>query len=323
MNCLTPRLRKHLATLVMLMAVYPWAHAGESLVCLIQPSKTVEIGTSVYGVIDSIPVERGDFVKKGQVVAVLRNDVERAALNVAKSRSQAQAEVQEAQANVEFSRQQMKRAADLVKQEFISPQALEKSRVEFQVAEQRLALAHEQRAIWEGERGLAQSQLAQRTLVSPIAGIVAERYMNVGERVENRAVARIVSISPLYVDVMVPAAGFGKITKGMKASVTPELPDAAAVRATVSLVDRIIDGGSNTFRVRLVLPNVKHLIPAGPRCKVDFGELLTQAATGANLPIAVAEPAAARRDSAPHAPTPRTTKRGSDAERRAAARQPA
>ena len=54
------------------------AMAGQPLVCLIQPSKIAEVGTSVTGVIEDIRVERGDYVKKGQVIAVLRGDVERA-----------------------------------------------------------------------------------------------------------------------------------------------------------------------------------------------------------------------------------------------------
>lgn len=291
MNCCVARMRNYLVVWASLMAVHTLSYSGESLVCLMLPSKTVEIGTSVYGLIESLPIERGSLVKKGQVIAVLHNDVERATLDLAKTKAQAQAQVQEALSNLEFARQQLKRSVDLVKQEFISPQALEKSRVEFQVAEQRLALAREQRGIWAGEKGVAQSQFAQRTLTSPITGIVAERYVNEGERVENRAVARIVSISPLFVDVMVPVANFGKITKGMTASVTPELPNAPAVQATVSLVDAIIDGGSNTFRVRLEVPNLNRAIPAGPRCRVDFGDVLATGAKGSNLPIATVAPA--------------------------------
>ena len=291
MNCCVARMRNYLVVWASLMAVHTLSYSGESLVCLMLPSKTVEIGTSVYGLIESLPIERGSLVKKGQVIAVLHNDVERATLDLAKTKAQAQAQVQEALSNLEFARQQLKRSVDLVKQEFISPQALEKSRVEFQVAEQRLALAREQRGIWAGEKGVAQSQFAQRTLTSPITGIVAERYVNEGERVENRAVARIVSISPLFVDVMVPVANFGKITKGMTASVTPELPNAPAVQATVSLVDAIIDGGSNTFRVRLEVPNLNRAIPAGPRCRVDFGDVLAAGAKGSNLPIATVAPA--------------------------------
>lgn len=248
------------------------ASAAQSLVCLIQPSRVAEIGSSVTGVIESIRVERGDYVKKGQVIAVLRNDVERAALHVATSRAQAEADVLAAIAARDFAHQSTLRAEDLVKKKFVSEQALDKARTEEQVAEQKLAQAREQRRVWEREMSLAQSQLAQRTIASPISGIVAERYLSIGERVEDRSVARVVSIEPLHVEAMVPASSYGKIKTGMIATVTPELPDAPAVEARVILVDKLIDGASNTFRVRLELPNSGHTIPAGPRCKLAFGD---------------------------------------------------
>jgi len=248
------------------------ASAAQSLVCLIQPSQVAEIGSSVTGVIESMRVERGDYVKKGQVIAVLRNDVERAALHVAKSRAETEADVLAAIAARDFAHQSTVRAEDLVKKKFVSEQALDKARTEEQVAVQKLAQTREQRRMWEREMGLAQSQLAQRTIASPISGIVAERYLSIGERIEDRAVARVVSIEPLYVEAMVPASSYGKIKTGMVATVTPELPDAPAVEARVILVDKLIDGASNTFRVRLELPNPKHAIPAGPRCKLAFGD---------------------------------------------------
>ena len=284
------------------------SHAGQPLICLIQPSKIAEIGTSVYGVIEHIHVERGDLVKKGQVIATLRNDVERAALDVAKSKAQAEADVQAAQANVEYTRQRLARSDDLVKKKFISEQGLDQSRVEFQVAEQKLAQAREQRRIWEREMTLAQSQLSQRTLVSPIDGIVAERYLSTGERVENRSVARVVTISPLHVEVMVPAAQFGKIKTGMTANVIPELPDAPSVEGKVSLVDKLIDGASNTFRVRLEVPNKDHAIPAGPRCKVAFGDQVIggdsrAGKSGAPLTLAPAVPPAVTTTAVPPAVT--------------------
>jgi len=245
--------------------------AGQPLVCLIQPSKIAEVGTSVTGVIEDIRVERGDYVKKGQVIAVLRGDIERAALDVAKSKAQADADVQAALANVDYSRQRLDRAVDLYKKKFISEQALDQTRTEFQVAEQKLAQAKEQRRIWEREMGLAKSQLAERTITSPISGIVAERYLSTGERVEERSVARVVSINPLHVEVMVPSAHFGKVKAGMTATVMPDLPDAPPVEAKVTLVDKLIDGASNTFRVRLSLPNGDQSLPAGLRCKADLG----------------------------------------------------
>lgn len=293
-------------------------HAAQPLVCLIQPSNIAEVGSSVTGVVESLRVERGDIVKKGQIIAVLRNDVERAALNVAMSRAQADADVQAATAELAFARQSTARGEDLVRKKFISEQAMDKTRTEERLATQKLAQALEQRRILDRELSLAQSQLAQRTIVSPISGIVAERYVSDGERVEDRSIARVVSIHPLHVEVMVPAANFGKIQTGMTAAVTPDLPDMPPLEARVSLVDKLIDGASNTFRVRLELPNPDHAIPAGPRCKVAFGDqvigtppssgtLTPRPASLRTLPPASAPLKGAAAAAAPKASTPTPT----------------
>jgi len=42
--------------------------------------------------------------------------------------------------------------------------------------------------------------------------------------------------------------------------------------AKVVLVDPVIDAASNTFRVRLELPNPGYGIPSGLRCKIVFGD---------------------------------------------------
>jgi multidrug efflux pump subunit AcrA (membrane-fusion protein) len=95
--------------------------------------------------------------------------------------------------------------------------------------------------------------------------------MSGGERVEEKPIVRVATINPLRVEMVVPASLYGTIPVGTLLTVTPELPNAKPRQAKVVLVDSIIDGPSNTFRVRLELPNPKYDLPAGPRCKVDLG----------------------------------------------------
>jgi multidrug efflux pump subunit AcrA (membrane-fusion protein) len=57
----------------------------------------------------------------------------------------------------------------------------------------------------------------------------------------------------------------------MSARIQPDLPETPALQAKIVLVDRVIDTASNSFRVRMDLPNPGHALPAGVRCKADFG----------------------------------------------------
>ena len=266
-----PQHAARMALAVLAGAASTLAAGAQPLGCLIEPNRVVEIGSPVVGVVESVKVERGDRVAKGTVVAVLRADVERAAVGIASSRANVVAEVQAAQANYELARQKLARATELVNRNFVSAQSLEQTRAEAEVAEQRLKQAKEQRGIWGSELRHAEAQLELRTIRSPVDGVVVERYMSGGERVEEKPIMRIATIHPLRVEVVLPATLYGSIQVGATLTVTPELPNAAPRQAKVVLVDSVIDGPSNTFRVRLELPNPKYDLPAGPRCKVDLG----------------------------------------------------
>ena len=246
--------RAALLLLPILCAAAP-THAQQPLGCLIEPDYVAEVGSQVVGVIESMLVERGQRVRKGQVIAMLRADIERAAVGVARSRSEAVADIQAATANAAFAKQRMDRAKDLLSKNFISDQAYDQMRTEADVAEQKLAQAREQQRLARHELELASSQLGMRTVRSPLEGIVVERYMIAGERVEDKPMARVAVVDPLRVQVVAPSSMYGRIQIGATASITPELSQATPVSARVILIDKVLDSASNTFRITLKLPN--------------------------------------------------------------------
>jgi RND family efflux transporter MFP subunit len=257
--------------LVALFGVWSASAQGEGLGCLIQPYQEAEIGSQVVGVIDHVLVERGDFVKKGQAVVQLSAEVERAALQAAKLKAEATAELKAAASNHEFAQKKKVRTEDLYQKNFISQQATDQAVTEAQVAEMRLRQAREAQRLAQQELALAQAQVAQRTIRSPLSGVVVEKYLSEGERVEEKPVVKVATIDPLKVEVIVPASYFSRIKQGMSATVKPDGAEAEARSAKVIVVDKVIDAASNSFRVRLELPNPNLSLPPGLRCKVDFG----------------------------------------------------
>lgn len=255
---------------ILAMAATGEAWAAQPFGCIIEPERMADVGSLFIGVIEEVKVQRGDRVRKGQVIAVLSADIERAALSIAYSKAQNAADVQAADAYLAFARQKLTRAEVLVKKNFISPQAFEQTRVEYEVAEQKLAQTREQLRMSQRELNLAQAQLAQRTIRSPFDGVIADRYLSAGERIEQQPLVRIIKVDRLRVQVVVPHTLFSKINTGDSASVLPDLPNTSAIKARVTMVDKALDAASNTFRVQLLLPNKNLALPAGLRCKVTF-----------------------------------------------------
>lgn len=249
-----------------------WTPAGhaETQGCLIEPDRVADVGTEAVGVLSHVKVERGDTVAAGQLIARLSAQVERATAGVAQARANAEAEYQQALANSALSQRKLTRTRDLVKQNFVSGQALDQAEAEARIAEQRVLQTKEVQQVSQREYQLSTAQLAQREVRSPFGGIVLERYRTEGERVEREPVVRVARVDPLRVEALVPAKLFSTIKAGQLAVVKTDLTLFPSLSAKVVLVDRVIDPASNSFRVRLSLPNPSQRIPAGLRCRLSF-----------------------------------------------------
>lgn len=285
-------------------AVAPTAPNHAALGCLIEPDRVADIGTQVVGLVENLRVERGDYVKTGQTVAELRSDIERANMGVAQLRATTDAEVRAAEASLALAEQKVERAQALVADSFVSTQALDQARAERDVARHKLEQTRSQQQVYREERRVAEAQLRLRSVRSPLSGIVVERYVNQGERVEDRPLMRVAVVDPLRVELMVPTSQWGRFRPGDLVTIQPELPDTPPQQAKVALVDRAMDAASNTFRVRLSLPNPQGALPSGLRCKAELPGL-RQASVGADASwIRLDRGPAGRRVAAPSLPRP-------------------
>ncbi len=279
-------------------------HRG-SVGCLIGPERSADIGSAVTGVVAAIRVDRGDSVRRGQPLVVLQNAVEQANLKAVAARHAIEADIRSAEASVALARERHERFASLVDTGAIALLTAEQAKAEYDVARQRLQQALGQRRVIQQELGVAQAQLAQRTLRAPFDGVVVERLSHEGERVEEKPLLRIAQLDPLRVELVMPASRWGSVQAGHTMRIVPELPGTTALVARVTHIDRTLDAASNTFRVRLALPNPGNRIPAGARCRADAPEDVAAAPAGTlavGVPPRDAAASASSRDAA--APVP-------------------
>jgi membrane fusion protein (multidrug efflux system) len=219
------------------------AEEGDEYECLIEPLLDVSVSSAVNGVVDRVLVERGEFVKKGQVLVELVAGIETAAYELAKARS-------------EFADRTNERNAELVEEKLISSN--EKDSLETDALLARL------------ETREALEVLKLRTLRSPISGVVADVAIDPGVVVDEQEMMRIAQLDPLNVEVVLPVALYGQIEKETQGVVRPEPPFERDYLANVVLVDRVVDAASGTFGVRLELSNSEGELPAGLKCTVRF-----------------------------------------------------
>jgi RND family efflux transporter MFP subunit len=237
---------------------------------VIEPYMIVKVGSAVYGILETVKVDRGDFVKKGQVLATLQSAVERATMEAARARAEMEAAIKAKQANLEFYTRKKKMNEELYKKEVLPFSQMDEIETNRVLAETQLQDALENKRLAELEYKRSVEVVNRLTIRSPINGVVVERNLSPGEYIENQAVMKLAQIDPLNVEVILPVNLLPSVRIGMSAKVIPEAPIGGQYAAEVKIVDQVVDAASGTFGVRLELPNPKHRLPAGLKCKVIF-----------------------------------------------------
>ena len=236
--------------------------------CVITPRALVDVSSAVPGVIESIAAERSERVQAGQQVAKLKSGVEEASVSLARARAAIETEIRLREVALGFDRENQHRLESLSKQRAASQHDWAKAERDVNLSQWKLQLAREEYRLRSLELRRAEEALKQKFVISPIDGVVVQRFRGVGEYVENQPIMRIAQLDPLYVEVIAPMSLFGTLHPGMMAEVVPELGSSQAHQATITLVDRMGDAASGTFGVRLELPNPDHALPAGLKCSV-------------------------------------------------------
>jgi RND family efflux transporter MFP subunit len=239
-----------------------------SLDCLIEPHLVIALSTRAEGVLEQVYVDRGDLIEAGQVVATLESGVERAMVDLARARAELTADLGASQAGHEYGQRKGARYADLFRRKAVADLDRDEVQTEAALAAFKVQKALEDRRIAELQLRQAVETLKLRTLTSPVRGVVLDRLLSPGESVEDRAILRIAQIDPLNVEALVPVARHGQVHRGMVGLVEPEVPVGGLYEARVTVVDRVMDAASGTFRVRLELPNPDYRLPAGLKCQV-------------------------------------------------------
>jgi RND family efflux transporter MFP subunit len=243
--------------------------------CMLEPKRVVTISGSIEALITTVRVERGDLVRKGDVLVEFESGVERASSDLAKYRAEMQGAVDARRARTDYAQARHRRTVELTKKNFVSPQDVEEAAAEKRLAEAELREALDSRRIAELEQRRTTEILKLRTLRSPIAGVVVDRYMNPGEisEIGAKPILKLAEIGTLHVETILPAAAYGQVAIGDVGVVRPETPVGSRFEAKVIVVDRVLDAASGTFGVRLELPNESRNLPAGARCKVDLAKV--------------------------------------------------
>ena len=238
--------------------------------CLIEPAQKLSIRSTVTASIVTIHVDRGSFVKKGQPLVTLDASVEAASLAAARYRSVMQGQVAAAQARMEHGKAKLGRRDQLLQEKYISAQDRDDAAAELRAAEADLLEAQDNRQLAALDVQRLAAEVGRRVINSPINGVVTDRLLQPGELAQAGESAgpilKLAQTDPARVEVVLPASKHGRVKVGDIVSIKPEAPFSGSYKATVKVVDMVIDSASGTFGVRLEFANPNGDVPLGVRC---------------------------------------------------------
>ena len=278
-----------LVCFALLAAGYSTPARAAELDCLIKPQMYVEVSSPVVSVLEEILVEIGDTVYQGQPLARLESSVEKARVKMAELQVDHVSDIENRKVQLQFKKQNYERMAELRSKNSIPQFELDKARTEYSLAIHEVAKARENRIMARANLELERRQLALRTIVSPINGIVVDRYVMVGESVEGRSIMKLAQVDPLMVEMIAPTDYFGLIEPGMVAEIYPEKPANRMFTATVTIVDKLIDPASGSFTVRMELPNPDDRLIGGVNCQARLDLDSAAVRSGAQTALSTSE----------------------------------
>ena len=221
-------------------------------------NEQVTISSPVTERIERLYFDDGDYVRRGQLIAVLAQGQEQASLAAALA-TQAQ------------SRAQLERIQSLSDRGFATT-----AQLDTQVATEARARA---------EADDARAQIADRTVRAPLSGAVSLRTISAGSIVAvGTPIATVSDLSRIKLDFAVPETMLTSLRTGQGIEVRSGAFPGQVFSGSIATIDPVIDPNTRAVMVRAVLPN--------PGARLKPGMLLEVAVRSAERrALSVPEPA--------------------------------
>lgn len=226
-----------------------------------------ELVPRTEGRVQKIYVEEGETVRRGQALLELET------LYLHPQLARAEADLQRARALFKEATSDFQRKQELLERSSVPHAVFDRSEGALEQARAGVAAA-------EASVTIARQRLEDAILVSPFDGVVAERRVDIGERLQDTTVAYvIVQLSPLRLRFQLPERYLPLVHEGQEASaIVAPYPDEV-FSGKVVLTGKVIDTATRTFPVEAELPNSDHRLRPGLFARVELATVAAPSET--------------------------------------------
>lgn len=207
--------------------------------------RTAHVVPRLAGVVEAVPANIGQQVKKGQVLAVIAST----------ALSEQRSELLAAQKRLELARTTFEREKKLWEEKISAEQDYLQARTGLQEAQ--IAVQNAQQKLTAIGAGPASQGLNRFELRAPFDGMIVEKHLALGEAVKEDAnIFTISDLSSVWAEFVVAAKDLSQVRVGEKVTISSAAFDGKA-EGTVSYVGSLLGEQTRTAKARVTMVNPK------------------------------------------------------------------
>ncbi len=233
----------------------------------VKPIDRIEIKSKASGVVEELPVEEGDIIQKGDLIARLDQKDERA-------------EVEQTQANFGIAKAELKQAEHTYGRRDKLFQRGLISEEELGVIELNLAIAKGKLIQAKTALARATERLAEAIVLAPINGIILQKYVEEGQIIASGVsnvsggtpIADIADMSSVHIEAGIDEIDIGKIEAGQTALVVAEAYPERRFRGKIVRIspEARIEQNVTLFDVIIEVENRSGLLKSGMNANAEI-----------------------------------------------------
>lgn len=218
----------------------------------VRPIAQAEVGSKSVGYLDAVLVDRGDVVKRGQLLALVRP------AELADQLSAAKSAVAQAQAAASLAKSNLERAQALAPKGLVSQQELQNMTTAAAASDAQVAAA-------QAQLGVTATRLGETRLEAPFDGVVVSRRLDPGALVgaTSGVVLTVARVDVVRVFIAVNERQATALTLGLPARVTFDAFPGRVFEGKVERLAPSFDPLTRTLDAEVHLQNPERLLKPG------------------------------------------------------------
>ncbi|NBB93447.1 MAG: efflux RND transporter periplasmic adaptor subunit [Gammaproteobacteria bacterium] len=221
------------------------------------------VSAEVTGKLEEVLIEEGMQVEKGQVIARLNDETERARLDLSRARlSAAESALAELRVQLDDARRTLRRQEELNRRDLVSQSEVDRAETNARSLEARLASRESDVEVARQEVRLQEQLVDELTVRAPFSGVVVAQTAEVGEMISpvsagggftRTGVGTIVDMDSLEIEVDVNESYIDRVETGQSVVARLDAYPDWRIPAEVKRVVPSADRDKATVRVRVEL----------------------------------------------------------------------